>query len=626
MKRISLIYVLALLLCHDFLFGQSTVKFGMGNWKNVNVSSSASSQNGLNTLQSPGFLPNQNAASRFLNQATLGTNRAKIQSVSEIGIHNWLDQQLNMPSSFKIQSYLSTMHQMIVDSVNFNIPGSNFTKNNYDLDNVHFDISWFQGSMTANDELRWKVGLALSEIFVVSRTSSFGNNPHALASYYDMLMNNAFGNYRTLIDSISYHPAMAVYLTYMNNHATDEVLKIYPDENYAREIMQLFSIGLNQLNIDGTEKKDGNNNSIPTYNNDDIAGLAKVFTGLGWADARYLGERLPNKWSYTKRLKFFPKDSSDKYIRYWASPSSWRVVDGHEPGTKTFLGNTIVSRPVIDGEQDIQDALNIIFNHPNVGPFLSRRLIQRLVMSNPSPQYIARVATVFNNNGSGVRGDLKAVIKAIFLDDEARECNCVDKQYSGALKEPFVRYMNIVKGLELNSTTGIYRNSMRNVYEYMEQLPLYSPTVFNFFSPDFQPDGILKSLGKYAPEFQSLNSLSYTAYFNALNRWIIQNNPLDYYYLFSGEDYKAEIDPSFDFLNDFVLTKDNRLKELLDKYNLVFAHGSIKPENIEIIKNAIKGMPLRIDSSGNLNSTDATYRLRSALYLILSSPDYLINR
>lgn len=626
MKKYKLTLGLLSLLCTQFCIAQSTIKFGMGNLKNVNVSSSSSSQNGLNTLKSPGFLPNENASSRFLHQATLGPNRTKIQNVSQIGISNWLDQQLNMSNSFRIQSHLRGMHQMIIDSVNLTNPTPLYNLNTYNLEAVHFDLSWFQGSMTSPDELRWRVALALSEIFVISRTSTFGTNPHALASYYDMLLNNSFGNYRSLIDSVTYHPAMSVYLTYMNNHATDEARKVYPDENYAREIMQLFSIGLNRLNIDGTEQRDANNNKIPTYNNDDIAGLAKVFTGLSWADSRYLGERAPNKWSYTKRLKFYGKDSSDKYIRYWAQPSSWRIVDGHEPGPKTFLSSTIPSRSVFDGELDIQNALDIIFNHPNVGPFISRRLIQRLVMSNPSPQYIARVASVFNNNGNNVRGDLKAVIKAIFLDDEARDCNCTEKQFSGSLKEPFIRYMNIIKGIEITPANTVFRNSMNSVYDYLEQKPLNSPTVFNFFSPDFQPDGAIKNAGKYAPEFQSLNSQSFTAYFNSLNRWIIDNNPTDYYYLFSGEDYRSDLDPVFNFPLDYPLTKNNRLKELLDKYNLIFAHGSVSPQNILIIKNAIQGMPLRIDNLGVLNTTDAAYRLRSALYLILSSPDYLINR
>ena len=628
----------ALLLLFHVSFSQNTQTFGKGNIKGVSVSASSNSSSGIKTLMSTGYMPNPKASARFLSQATLGPKYTEIQALQNQGIETWLTQQFAMNPSFNLQGYVQGIHQMMVDSLNFQNPAGNYTLNNVFIDDWVFDVAWFQANMQATDRLRWRVSLALSELFVTSRISAFDNNPYALASYYDMLNKNAFGNYRSLIDSITYHPAMAVYLTYMNNHATDTLAisasnptkkNVFPDENYAREIMQLFSIGLFELNNNGTEKKDANNKSIPTYDNDDIANLAKVFTGLSWNHSRYLGDNSNvNNWSYTKKLKFFPVDSSDKYIRWWVTnPTSWRIVNGHEPGTKTFLNQTIISRPVQQGQMDIQDALNIIFNHPNVGPFIARRLIQHLVSSNPSPEYIDRVANIFNNNGSGVRGDLKAVVKAVLLDPEARDC-CAEKENTsyGHLREPFLRYMNLVNGLSLSNQNGVFRNVMVDLYDRIEQKPLNSPSVFNFYQPGYVPDGPIQAAGKVGPEFQMLNSLSFSNYMNGLHKWLISNDPLEFWGYFSNETYKQDQDARFDLTPEFILSTNTRIKEFLDKYNLILAQGRIKPENMKIIENVLLQMPLTVDVNGVPDPTLADRRLRMGIFLIMISPDYLINK
>jgi uncharacterized protein (DUF1800 family) len=634
--KTNLLFVFAFL-WFQFAFSQNTQTFGKGNIKGVTVSASSNAPRGIATLMSTGYTPNPKASSRFLSQATLGARLSEIQAIQNQGLEAWLDQQFAMNPSFNLQNYVQNMHQSMVDSLNQQNPSGNYTLSNVFIDDWAFDVAWFQANMVANDRLRWKVSLALSEIFVTSRISAFDDNPYALASYYDMLNKNAFGNYRSLIDSITYHPAMAVYLTYINNHATDTLAisasnqtkkKVFPDENYAREIMQLFSIGLFELNNNGTEKKDINGKSIPTYNNDDIGNLAKVFTGLSWSHSRYLGDNSNvTKWSYTKPLKFFPIDSSDKYIRYWANPTSWRIVNGHEPGTKTFLKQTIASRPVANGKLDIKDALDIIFNHPNVGPFIARRLIQHLVSSNPSTEFIDRVAAVFNNNGSNVRGDLKAVIRAILLDPEARDC-CAEKENTayGHLREPILRYMNLINGLGLTNQNGVYRNVMVDLYDRIEQKPLYSPSVFNFYQPGYVPDGPLQAAGKVGPEFQTLNSLSFANYMNAMHKWIISNDPVEYWSVFNNEFYKADQDPTFNITADNVLAKDNRIKEFLDKYNLILAQGRIKAENMSIIQNVLLSMPITFDVNGVPDPTLADRRLRMGIFLIMIAPDYLINK
>ncbi|MCU0470501.1 MAG: DUF1800 domain-containing protein [Arcicella sp.] len=623
MKSKFIFFFIFLFKLNTHINAQQTITFGLGNVKNVTVTSSSSTTDGAKTLQSSGYLPNYNAASRFLSHATLGAKMTDIQNVANVGKEQWIDNQLNMPNSFGMETYLRSLHQIIVDSLRRNNPAGNYTLDNTDVQNWHFDATWFQGAMTAPDVLRWRVALALSEILVVSRISDLDGEPYGLASYYDILLSNAFGNYRTILDKITYHPAMGSYLTFLNNHATNTTKQIYPDENYAREIMQLFSIGLYKLNLDGTEMKDANNKSIPTYTNTDIANLAKVFTGLGWGDRPYLGHYQKDKWSYTKRMKFFPLDSLEYYQGWWQP----KIYNGHEPGAKSFLGSTVPSRPVVQGEQDIQDALNIVFNHPNVAPFISRRLIQRLVSSNPSPAYIQRVATVFNNNGSGVRGDLKAVVRAILLDPEACDCNADQtNNYAGMLREPFVRYMNLMRGLKLTTQGSTYRNTMYSLYNAIEQIPMYSPTVFNFFQPDYIPDGDLKTAGKYAPEFQLLNSQTLTGYMNALNGWLINDDPTEFWYLFPNESYKPDLDPGFDLAADSSLATNEKLPQLLDKYNMLLAHGAVSKSNIEIIRNAIASMPYTYDYYGQPNEEDIYRRIRVAIFLIMSSPDYLINR
>lgn len=634
--KINLLYAV-FLLCFQVSFAQNTRTFGKGNIKGVTVNASSNASKGIKTLMSTGYMPNPKASSRFLSQATLGPKLSEIQSLQNQGIEAWLDQQFGMSPSFNLQNYVQNMHQSMVDSLKIKNPAGTYTLSNVFIDDWAFDVAWFQANMIAADRLRWRVSLALSQIFVTSRISAFDENPYALASYYDLLNKNAFGNYRSLMDSITYHPAMGVYLTYLNNHATDTLAisagspkkkKVFPDENYAREILQLFSIGLFELNNNGTEKKDINGKSIPTYDNNDIGNLAKVFTGLSWSHSRYLGDNSKvTKWSYTKPMKFFPIDSTEKYTPSGANPNTWRIVNGHEPGAKTFLNQTIPARPVTQGELDIADALDIIFNHPNVGPFMARRLIQHLVTSNPSPEFIDRIASVFNNNGTGLRGDLKAVVRAILLDPEARDC-CSEKENTafGHLREPFLRYMNLVNGLGLTNQNGIYRNVMVDLYDRIEQKPLYSPSVFNFYQPGYVPDGPIQTAGKVGPEFQMLNSLSFSNYMNALHKWVISNDPIEYWNIFSNEFYKADQEPTFNITTEYVLAKDNRINEFLDKYNLILAQGRIQPGSMSIIRNVLLSMPMTYDINGVPDPTLADRRLRMGVFLIMISPDYLINK
>ena len=359
--------------------------------------------------------------------------------------------------------------------------------------------------MEGPDPLRQRVALALSELFVVSDNfGAVGDNPVGLANYYDMLLDNSFGNYRDLLRDVSLHPIMGVYLSHLRNERTDPARGRYPDENYAREIQQLFSIGLFQLNIDGTLQLDAEGKPIPTYDNDDITEFAKVFTGLSYAS---------------------PVPDFRGGDPVWIQPM--RMYDAyHEPGPKFLLRGWYLP-PGQSGMEDIDDAIDNLFQHPNVAPFISRRLIQRMVTSNPSPAYIRRVALAFQNNGHGVRGDMKAVVTAILLDPEARAWPTSINTTEGRLRENFLRRVHVARAFDAESLAHIYPIDDGSAPVNFGQRPLSSPTVFNFFLPDYQPTGVIMDAGLYAPEFQIITAVTAIASSDDLDTQIYRGMNFD---------------------------------------------------------------------------------------------------
>jgi len=388
---------LLLLTLSCFYSSAQPIILGQGNNQGITVTTSDDAQgtSGDNTTNSQGYLPNLNAASRFLSQATFGPNFEEIEELSTQGFENWIEAQFLISKPFQLVDKVDEYKQ-IKNTATSDPEGGAF--------NYYWSFAWWQYMMTSDDVLRQRLALALSEFFVVSDKSSFGDNAFALGSYYDMLLDRAFDNYRDLLGAVTYHTAMGEYLTFMNNPKSDTLYNIdydptppdtistqfiFPDENYAREVMQLFSIGLCELNIDGTCQKDSAGNDIPTYDNVDIAEFAKIFTGFSYGDAMDFGYG-PEDYELTFTM---PMQIFDDY---------------HEPGPKQLLnGFTVPDRTPVDGVADVNDALDNLFNHPNVGPFLGKFLIQRLVTSNPSPAYVERVARAFNGESSysSTRGD-----------------------------------------------------------------------------------------------------------------------------------------------------------------------------------------------------------------------------
>ncbi len=590
-------FILSLCYLHTPIHAQlTTLQLGMGNDDGVTVTSSdeTGQTSSSVTMAQDGFLPNQNAASRFLSQATLGYNMEDIDSVAIIGVEDWIDIQITRARDTTLLELVEGYHTYVKNGTSN--PDANASIR-------YWDYAWWQYHMKSKDLLRQRVAFALSEFIVISRFSSFSNEPYAFADFYDILLDNAFGNYKDILTEVTYHAAMGNYLTYLNNPKSDPSQNQYPDENYARELMQLFTIGLYELNNNGSIKMDAQGNPIPTYDNDDILEFSKVFTGMTWGDRTNFGRRSPlDDTSYV-----IPMQMMNTY---------------HEPGPKDLLNNfSIPDRNPVDGDADVADAIQNLFDHPNMGPFLCKFLIQRFVTSNPSPEYIDKVASTFNDDGTGTRGNLEAVIRAILLDPIAMSCDSGNDITFGMLREPFIRYVQMNRAFDNSTMSGNHRNDMRNVYELVEQKPNSSPSVFNFFQSDHQPIGPVESAGLVAPEFQITNSKTITGYVNGLYRWIIQEDPADEYDLYGGEDNTLYDDEraSWNLADELALADDENLHILVDRLNLLVAGGRLTSYTEEVIINTVKEFP-------NDDADDTALRTRLAIYLVMSSPEYLINR
>lgn len=590
----KIVFLYFLPICVIVQAQRDTITLGFGGQADISVTASSSTfGNANNTMSDLGYLPNRNASSRFLSQATLGYNLLNINELEDIGYENWIDSQLVQPRAFSLLQMTRDYHQLIKDSTNNPSAQVGIRPWRY---------AWWNYFMNSPDLLRQRVALALSEICVISDISAFSSNSYALSTYYDILLDRAFGNYKDLLRDITYNAAMAVYLTHINNPKSNPSTNTYPDENYAREIMQLFTIGTVLLNNDGTEILDSLGNPIESYTNEDILEFSKVFTGLTWAD----------------RNQFFRSPLND--TSYIPPLVMWNNY--HEPGVKNLLnGFQIPDRSPVDGNADIEEALQNLIDHPNTPPFVSLRLIQRLVTSNPSPAYVNDVANVFIDNGQGVRGDLAAVVRAILLHDEARSCENCKNNFYGMLREPMIRYFQLTKAFNAYSESGQYRNDMSNLYSLVGQRPLSSPSVFNFFQYDFQPIGPINDAGLFGPEFQITNAQNIQGYVNGLIRWLFDNDLADEYSLYNYEpvsNFQNQI-AYLDLTDEMLLTANDSLHILLDHINMIIANGAIKESTIDMIKSTLELLP-------NGTADERRQKVAVAIYLMMISPEYQIKK
>lgn len=585
---------------------------GAGHSIGVSATSSDIASNPLSSVNGDGHDLDIQGSSKFLAHATLGYSIEDIESVTNLGIEAWINDQftiepayLTLPTIDKIiAAFLECMDQYgVACPIQFN------------ADARYFRYSWSENMRFGQDQLRQRVALALSEIIVISDKSMLDESPHALANFHDLLTKNAFGNYKDILTEVTLHPAMGFYLSHINNPRTIPELNIRPDENYAREIMQLFSIGLYELNQDGSRKIDANTGLwIPTYDNDDIQGLAKVFTGLSGS-----------KWADEDNTS--PVTFGERHDRYSLIDPMIMYPFWHEPGEKTILNDYTIPAGQ-SGMEDIEDAIDHLFNHENVGPFLATRLIQRLVKSNPSPQYISRVSAVFADNGNGVRGDLGALIKAILQDDEALDCYWYSDIRNGMLRAPILRLTQMVRGLKAEAPNGTFWNSAVFFEQQAGQHPMGSPTVFNFYSPDYVPDSDFAYEDLVGPEFQILNSSTSSGYVNYMMLALLTdyfnerfkdlpnydplpnllNEPYFIEWVDNNEDYAAEIsDP-------MLMDLASNPEEWIDYLDITIANGLLSDNTKSRI----------IESMKNTNILDPMSGALYGLFLIMINPEFVI--
>jgi uncharacterized protein (DUF1800 family) len=498
--------------------------------------------------------PTRAEAARFLRQATFGPTAAEIDRVVARGYAGWVDDQLAAPASTQV-AYLKQLPTTATQD-----------------DRVE---AWFRNAVLGPDQLRQRMAFALSQILVVSERSALGGEPIALAAYYDLLQARALGNYRDLLEDVTLSPAMGVYLSMLGNQKPDAARNIRPDENYAREVMQLFTIGLVQLNLDGTPKVDAQGIGLPTYDQATIEGFANVFTG----------------WMFGGSPTFFQPSFA------WERPMQ-AYPAFHSTGPKPLL-NGVTLPAGQSPEQDLDAALDNLFAHPNVGPFVAKQLIQRLVTSNPSPAYVERVARAFNDNGRGVRGDLAAVARAILLDAEART---PPADATGKLTEPLLYLTALWRAWDGRAANG--RFLVPGAEFALGQAPLRSPSVFNFYRPDFAPPGEMRTRGLVAPELEITNE--YTSATTA--------NVIAFATFGSLEANPPATQVRLDLARDAALANDpDRLvAAVADR----LVGGAISAE----LRAATVGMVERIPASV------PNARVAEAIHTIALSPEYMVLR
>jgi uncharacterized protein (DUF1800 family) len=506
----------------------------------------------------PTGTPTAADAGRFLSQATFGGTDALVATVQSGGFDAFLNQQFAAPIS---------SHLAFVDALGVNPP--TITQTNE---------AWWTYAISAPDQLRQRVAFALSEILVVSNSSkNLGNQPAALPAYYDVLVNGAFGNFRQLLENITLNPAMGSFLDMLKNDKASADGMRLPNENYAREIMQLFSIGLYNLNLDGSLTLSSGGLPIPTYDQTAILGTAAVFTG----------------WTYAQTTNppvFNP-------------PADWRnpmvnVASHHSPDPKTVLNGVLIPAGQT-AAQDFGATLDTIFNHPNVGPFLCRELIQRLVTSNPSPGYLYRVTAVFNNNGQGVRGDLKAVVRAIMMDYDARG-SAKTTQGAGHGREPVIRLTNLLRAFGASSPDGKF--SVQNAYTNFAEEAMHAPTVFNFFTPDYEGPGAIAAAGLKSPEFEITTETTVVTIANYLNTAI---------YSFLGPSNDRIM---LNLANEQTLAVNP--SQLVDHLNSLLMAGNMSSGMRTTLINAIT----------QISATNLAERTKTAIYLVINSPEFTIDK
>ncbi|MBX2883421.1 MAG: DUF1800 domain-containing protein [Granulosicoccus sp.] len=503
----------------------------------------------------PGGPTSEAEAFRLLEQATFGPNRAEIQLAAEIGPEIWINEQVRSDATFMLPALYNSRQDRWNEYVNI----------------------WWRHAVKGDDQLRQRVAFALSQILVVSATDGLSEEQPGLANYYDLLIQHAFGNYRDLLEDVTLNPIMGEYLSMKGNRKPDVEENIRPDENYAREILQLFTIGTELLHPDGTPQLGNNGVPKPAYSQEHIEAFAHVFTGWHFANADDF--RWPQNKDYLSPMEAWP--------------------EYHDTGEKVLLRGRVLPAGQ-SPEQDLSDALDNLFNHPNVGPFISKQLIQRLVTSNPSPGYVKDVAAVFDRNAQGERGSLASTVKAILMHEEARSGHLESPETFGKLKEPTIRITQVWRAFEPryiheNFNYGWAQNEIA-------QAPLNSPSVFNFYRPDYSQPGDIENRGLVSPEFGIVDESSIIA----LTSRLLANTLWSHNYKNDSDSQRIAID-----ITDEMQLEPDR-DALIDHLDMLLLGGTMSE-------------PLRAQVNALMNERSyddaASQRVVEAIFLIVTSPE-----
>ena len=540
-------------------------------------------------------------AARFLAQASFGATAADVDRVMAIGYAAWIDEQLAWPA---------TLHRSHVEARDAELKAAGATgsaTNGAGQDQV-FETFWKQ-ALTGPDQLRQRMVFALSQIFVISMADdTLAGNPRAVAAWMDMLGDRGLSTYRELLDAVSRHPMMGVYLSHLRNQKASAGSGRVPDENYAREVMQLFSIGLVALNEDGSARTEAGK-AVDTYTPSDISGLAQVFTGWSWACPDW-----PDSSCFFSASANGRSDPDHAFVAMQGYPQY------HSPEEKSFLGTRIAAQSQADPVASLRVALDALAEHPNVGPFIGRQLIQRLVTSNPSPGYVRDVARSFANNGAGVRGDLKAVLKAVLMHPEARRVS----DTSGKVREPVLRLAAFMRAFAHSSDSGHYKvGNTDSASTSLGQTPLRSPSVFNFYRPGYVAPGTSAAArGLQAPEMQIAHETSAAGYINAM-----RDNIASGVGQFNGTVagvVRNRRDLQADYSAELALAAD--AAALVDRVTFKLSLGNTGEVMRSEIIDAVGRIAIPAVTTGNQTSVDNAKRVRvnAAILLVVASPEFQV--
>ena len=540
-------------------------------------------------------------AARFLTQATFGPTDADIDRVMAIGYAPWIDEQFAKPA---------TSHRAHWEARDAEIKAAN-ASSSAGQDQV-FESFWKQ-AITGDDQLRQRAAFALSQIFVISLVAgTVGQNPRAVAAWMDMLGNQGLGNYRELLEQVSRHPMMGYYLSHLRNQKANAATGRVPDENYAREVMQLFSIGLVELNEDGSARLNAGA-AIETYTPADISGLAKVFTGFSWACPDW-----PDNSCFFNGSNAGVSDPD----------RGWKPMLGypqyHSTEAKSFLGTTIAAQSPGAPDASLKTALDAIAAHPNVGPFIGRQLIQRFVTSNPSPAYVTAVSRAWANNGSGVRGDMKAVIKAVLMHAEARTVS----DTSGKLREPVLRLSAYLRAFPHKSDTGYWRvGNTDNPGTALGQSPMRAGSVFNFYRPGYVAPGTQSAARNLAaPELQIASETTAAGFVNYMRDNVGSGVGATNTVVNGVTLNRRDIQP--DFTAELALAADP--PALVARVAGKLAYGQLGSAAQADIATAVASITIPVlnangSNQANIDSAKRN-RVNAAVLLVLATPEFQVQK